>query len=194
MTTLFSFSIESDIPIVCITESAYASIIGTIGSLPAETGGLLFGYEDDYIIRGFLFDKHAITTSSTYTFNTGYLNPIVSSLWKKKKLSVLGFIHSHPQGASCPSIPDIEYFSKMFEVMPRSYYVIPIVFSHADGGYSFYCYLLFPGESSPVKAHFIVVPDDFIVSKKIKRDFRIFPSTKRKPRSKYSDTTILNLC
>ena len=102
-------------PKMQILESAYNEIINTIGSRPAESGGLLFGKEDDMIVRKFVFDKHAQTTRSTYTFNTEFLNPEIKRIWNDEGLSCIGFIHSHPHGYGRPSPPDIEYFASMFE-------------------------------------------------------------------------------
>lgn len=142
-------------------DSAYNEIINTIGSLPAESGGLLFGKEDDFIVRKFVFDKNARTTRSTYTFNTEYLNPEIKRLWNEEGLSCIGFIHSHPRSYSVPSPPDIEYFSSMFESMPRKQYLTPIVFTAPDGGFKLNAHILPNGSKETILGDVEILPDDY---------------------------------
>ena len=144
---------------VKILESVLNEIISTIGSRPAESGGLLFGYEDDMIVRKFVFDSDAKTTRSTYTFNTKFLNPEIKKIWEEDKMSCIGFIHSHPHGCGRLSAPDIEYFSSMFEFMPRKYYITPIVFSVPDGGFKMNTYILKKGSKTPKKADLEIFQD-----------------------------------
>lgn len=148
-------------PKMKILESAYNEIISTIGSRPAESGGLLFGKEDDMIVRKFVFDKHARTTRSTYTFNTEFLNPEIKRIWNEEGLSCIGFIHSHPHGYGRLSPPDVEYFSSMFECMPRKHYITPIVFTVPDGGFKINAHILKNGERNTYSADIVVLPDDY---------------------------------
>jgi hypothetical protein len=76
-----------------ILQHVYNEIVNTIGSRPAESGGLLFGKEDDIIVRKFVFDKNARTTRSAYTFDVEYLNPEIKRIWEEEKLSWIGFIY-----------------------------------------------------------------------------------------------------
>lgn len=145
-----------------ILESAYNEIINTIGSLPAESGGLLFGKEDDMVIQKFIFDEHAKITRSSYTFNTEFLNPEIKRIWNEEGLSCLGFIHSHPHGYGRLSVPDIEYFTSMFEYMPRKYYFTPIVFTVPDGGFKIHPLILPMNSKLPVRADLELLPDDFL--------------------------------
>lgn len=148
-------------PKMQILESAYNEIINTIGSRPAESGGLLFGKEDDMIVRKFVFDKHAQTTRSTYTFNTEFLNPEIKRIWNDEGLSCIGFIHSHPHGCGRLSPPDVEYFTSMFESMPRKHYITPIVFTVPDGGFKLNAHILPKDSSETIKADVEVLPDDY---------------------------------
>ena len=133
------------------TSSAYNKIIDTIGSQPAESGGLLFCDEQDqnYTVRKYVFDEGAKTTGTTYTFNTEYLNPIVKKLWEEDRLLCIGFIHSHPRGYGMPSPPDIHYFTEMFKHMRRELYLTPIVYTVPDGGFELRPYILRNGSSQP---------------------------------------------
>lgn len=144
------------------TTSSYNEIINKIGSTPAETGGLLFGKEDDFIVRKFVFDKHAKVTKSTYTFNVEYLNSEIKRLWDDEGLSCIGFIHSHPRGCGQPSPPDIQYFSNMFKYMPRKLYLTPIVYTVPDGGFELRPYILRNGSVHAECASKVeLLPDEF---------------------------------
>lgn len=142
-------------------EGVLNEIINTIGSRPSESGGLLFGKEDDYIITKFVFDRNAKVTASTYTFNTDYLNPEIKRLWDDEGLSCIGFIHSHPKGYSNLSIPDIEYFNRMFKTMPRKRYLTPIVFTVPDGGFKIHAHILPANSRETVRADIEILPDDY---------------------------------
>jgi len=148
-------------PKMQILESAYNEIISTIGSRPAESGGLLFGKEEDMIVRKFVFDKHAQTTRSTYTFNLEFLNPEIKRLWNDEGLSCIGFIHSHPHGYGRLSSPDVEYFHSMFESMPRKHYITPIVFTVPDGGFKLNAHIMPDKSRETINADVEVLPDDY---------------------------------
>jgi len=142
--------------------TAYNEIINNIGSTPAETGGLLFGKEDDFIVRKFVFDKHAKVSRATYTFNVEYLNSEIKRLWEDEGLSCIGFIHSHPHGYGQPSLPDIQYFSNMFKHMPRKLYLTPIVYTVPDGGFELRPYILRNGSVHTECAYKVeLLPDEF---------------------------------
>jgi len=152
-------------PKMKILESAYYEIINTIGSRPAESGGLLFGKEDDMIVQKFVFDKHAQITRSSYTFNTEFLNPEIKRIWNDKGLSCIGFIHSHPHGYGRLSPPDLEYFASMFECMPRKHYITPIVFTVPDGGFKINAHILPNKSKETISADVEILPDDYFKKK-----------------------------
>ncbi|SDR66967.1 JAB domain-containing protein [Polaribacter sp. KT25b] len=120
-----------------ITQSAFDEIKATIGNKPAESGGLLFGSRKDFTVTRFLFDKNSINTRSSYTFNTGYLNPIIKKWWDEEELELLGFIHSHPYGLGRLSQPDKDYFASQFKNIDVEKFLTPLVFSAKDGGFKF---------------------------------------------------------
>ena len=163
-------------PKMKILESAYNEIINTIGSRPAESGGLLFGSEENMIVQKFVFDKHARTTRSTYTFNTDFLNPEIKRIWNDEGLSCIGFIHSHPHGSGRLSPPDVEYFSSMFECMPRKHYITPIVFTVPDGGFKLNAHILPNQSRETINADVEVLPDDYFQNK-------VSPIEKQSPES-----------
>lgn len=125
-----------------ICESAHNEIINFIASKPAESGGALFGREDDYVIQKFVPDVYAKTSNSTYTINTDYLNPIIKKLWKEEGLSLLGIVHSHPHGYKTLSEPDKTYFKGLLGMINRDRFFAPIVFTIPDGGFKLHPHVL----------------------------------------------------
>jgi proteasome lid subunit RPN8/RPN11 len=148
-------------PKIQILETPFNQIVNTIGSRPAESGGLLFGKEDDMIVRKFVFDKNAQTSRSTYTLNTDFLNPEIKRIHEEEGLSCLGFIHSHPYGYGRLSPPDINYFASMFDYMPRTHYITPIIFTVSDGGFKMHGFVLPNQSRDPIKADTEILPDDY---------------------------------
>ena len=144
-----------------ICESAFYGIIDFIGSQKAESGGLLFGYENDYIVRKFIPDIHAETTFNTYSINADYLNPIITKLWNEKNLSVIGAVHSHPNNLPALSEPDNNYFNKLRQNMPRKKFFTPIVFTVPDGGFRLYSYVFLENMKKSVPAKYEIVSDDY---------------------------------
>jgi proteasome lid subunit RPN8/RPN11 len=144
-----------------ITRSALKDIIGTVGSLPAESGGLLFGSRDNFVIQKFLFDKNAKTTRASYTFDIEYLNPMIKKIWDEEGLALIGFLHSHP-GLETLSTPDEEYFAKTFEYIQVDQLITPIVLTQKDGGFEMFCHVFYKDTMKAEEASYEVVPDDYI--------------------------------
>jgi hypothetical protein len=141
-----------------ITTSAFLEIIKTLGSLPAEQGGI--GVGKDGVITDFIHDKFADTSGSTYTLNTPYLNPKLKVFEKEgKKLKAI--IHTHPRGASKLSNPDKIYFKsqfKNFEDLDKIY--TPIIFSGTDGEFCFFPYV-FHKDGRITEEKLEIVPDNY---------------------------------
>jgi len=148
-----------------ICESAFFSIIDQVGSQKAEMGGALFGSEKDMVIREFVLDTYAQTSRSTYTINTEFLNPIIKEKWEKKRISLIGILHSHPQSFAGLSSPDISYFTDLLTTIKREAFYTPIAFTIPDGGFKFFPYVFLKGKSKPMSAQLEIVPDDYQVSK-----------------------------
>ncbi|QGY44851.1 hypothetical protein GM418_14595 [Maribellus comscasis] len=148
-----------------ITESAFFEIINFIGGRKAESGGLLFGSEDDWVIRKFVPDTNAQTTRASYTIDTDRMNPIVKKLWDEEELSLLGIIHSHPRGSKAPSSPDRYYFENLLGRIKRKNFYVPIVFTIPDGGFKFFPYVYQNNELELLSAQLEVVPDDYTQDK-----------------------------
>ena len=142
-----------------ITTSAYTELLRTVGSTPAEAGGLLFGSRKDWVVSKFLFDKDAETTRSTYSFNVGYLNPMIDKL-SEEGLQLLGFLHSHPTYCKDLSGPDREYFQRQFKNIPVDKFLTPLMFPATDGTYDFIPYV-YHKDGRIEKTELDIMPDDF---------------------------------
>lgn len=142
-----------------ITTSAYNEMIKTVGSQPAESGGLLFGSRKDWVVTKFLFDKNAKTTSTTYSFNVVYLNPMIEKLGNEG-LQLLGFFHSHPQGYKQLSEPDREYFFRQFNNIPVDKFLTPLMFPATDGSYDFIPYV-YHKDGTVERTELDILPDDY---------------------------------
>lgn len=122
-------------------EGVYHHVEDTVGYLQAETGGILLGSRDDYVVQKFVLDKSGRRSGAAYDPDVGFLNRIVREEWTKNALALLGFVHSHPRGVAKLSgdfgdgIGDLGYLKKIFEAMPKlDHFLVPIIFSTADGG------------------------------------------------------------
>ncbi|MFA6132825.1 MAG: ThiF family adenylyltransferase [Phycisphaerae bacterium] len=115
-----------------LTAEVERSIRATIGSLPAETGGMLGGNIKDGLITKYYFDKTADMTGATYSPNVDILNQIRRERWKPNHLDMLGFVHSHPPGCIHPSPGDLTYAMNILKALRRDQLVLLIVQSKAD--------------------------------------------------------------
>jgi hypothetical protein len=120
---------------------AFADIQATVGSQPAEKGGILLGSRTDFIVRKFIYDPYGSTTSGGYDPAVNFLNPILKQEWKDNQLALLGFVHSHPRnfrhlsGDWGNGFGDIGYINKILDAIPAlDRFLVPIVMSSADRG------------------------------------------------------------
>lgn len=134
-------------------------MLQTVGSRPAESGGLLFGSRKDYVITKFLFDKDAETTRNTYSFNVGYLNPMIEKLGEEG-LQLLGFVHSHPKAYKRLSEPDRDYFQRQFKNIPVDKFLTPLMFPATDGTYDFIPFVIYK-DGTVERTELDILPDDY---------------------------------
>ncbi|MEM6719190.1 MAG: Mov34/MPN/PAD-1 family protein [Bacteroidota bacterium] len=143
-----------------ITTKAYHQMLTTVGSVAAEAGGLLFGTSNDYVVQEFVYDKDAVTSRSTYTFNAPYLNTMIDKM-RKKGLELIGFFHSHPPGATQLSSPDRMYFTSQFKNFPHlEFFVVPLMFPATDGKYNFIPFII-NKDGEVTKTELELVPNDY---------------------------------
>ncbi|MFC1814051.1 hypothetical protein ACFL03_15310 [Thermodesulfobacteriota bacterium] len=74
---------------------AYKDIEDSIGTRPAESGGILIGDPKSLIINCFVFDIAAAHNRTIYQPNTKFLNSVL----KGRNDEFLGIGHSHPGGS-----------------------------------------------------------------------------------------------
>jgi len=127
---------------------AYYDIKGSIGSRPAESGGVLIGSAKSLIIECFVFDIMAAKKQSIYQPDTEFLNSVL----KGRNETFLGIAHSHSRGGrvlsqqdknaawsnmTSPGNPHLNaYLMPLIQTMPdtRRFEIIPyIVTCHPSG-------------------------------------------------------------
>ena len=92
-----------------ISHQAYALIQSTIGSLPAESGGVIACDNKNQIVD-FYYDHDAGSGKGRYVPSTRMIAEHVNGEWHEKGYHVCGFVHSHPTYGTCqPSSADILY-------------------------------------------------------------------------------------
>jgi len=116
-----------------MTESVYSAIRDTIGSRPAEQGGML-GSSDGSIIDHYHFDEHAESTDATYSPNVEALQSVLRE-WAEQDIEMMGFVHSHPPGVLRPSKGDIKYAAAIIAVNDSDRLALPIVQTGCDGSF-----------------------------------------------------------
>jgi proteasome lid subunit RPN8/RPN11 len=129
-----------------LDRKVYEEIKRTIGTFPAETGGLLLGSVEDFKVTEFIFDSAAYKRQrweAVWFPHTESLNKHVD-LMEKRGLAFLGVVHSHPRGVIRPSGPDkwAAWSNMTSENNPHlNAYLLPIVQSDADGHFEIHCYV-----------------------------------------------------
>lgn len=88
-------------------------IYATIGSRPAESGGLLLGPIGRNVITDFHFDETADCTGATYTPDHVTLNRLMKQKWMPSGIDMKGFVHSHPRGVDRLSHGDLAYIERL---------------------------------------------------------------------------------
>ena len=142
-------------------ESVYKKITDTVGSLPAETGGMLGSSDSGRTIGHFHFDECADTSAGTYSPDAETLSKYVLPDWKTRGIEVAGFVHSHPPGIPRPSHGDEVYAAAILAANDLDRLALPIVQSAADGTFSIHGYYaeLHRGKTRIVDAPIRIVPD-----------------------------------
>ncbi|GAB1345659.1 hypothetical protein MASR1M29_21700 [Cloacibacterium normanense] len=151
-----------------ITTNAYQQIVKTLGSKIPEQGGILIG--KDGVITDFVHDEFAETSSSTYSLNISYLNPIIKK-FKEDNKELLGVIHSHPYACRKLSRQDQEYFAGVLDkAKDVDYLFTPIVFSAKQEEFHIFPYVFYK-DGSIQELELEIVPNDY--DKYIEKDEKI---------------------
>lgn len=122
------------------TRSSFDEIRRTVGSQKCETGGILLGNRNDFVVQKFVFDPHGSTFSAGYDPNVEFINRVIKDEWENNELALIGFVHSHPRGCNRLSgdygnnTGDLGYLKAIFKAIPAlDRFLVPIVFSKYDG-------------------------------------------------------------
>ena len=119
-------------PSPSFTLSVYDEIRRTIGSMPAETGGMLGGCFKTNTVTHFYRDDTARMTGVTYSPNTTVLNQLLKDKWDPAGIRLLGFVHSHP-GTPTPSVGDVQYATRILDANTDiPWLLLPIVSSQEE--------------------------------------------------------------
>lgn len=160
-----------------ILKSAYIDIQRTVGSKKTETGGILLGNRENYIVQKFVFDNLGSTFPTGYDPDVDFINGVLKEEWENNQLSLLGFIHSHPRGCSRLSgdygnnTGDIGYMKAIFKAIPElDRFLVPIVYSSNDGkDFELIPYVAFEDDIENYSAEGIEIIPDKKYSKESKK-------------------------
>lgn len=138
-------AIKSPIPL-CLTPEVEREIVQTIGALPPETGGKLFGPVERFGIDRIEFDEvgSVEATGVAYSPNTEWGNERVEHWLNQDPPRVwTGDVHSHPGGLAHPSgkvgqgLGDLGYLERVFETneVPQ-HFALPIILPRTPKNHS----------------------------------------------------------
>jgi hypothetical protein len=152
-----------------ICENAMNEIMRTVGSKGPESGGILLGSREDFVIQKFIFDPKGSTSYSSYDPDVQFLNSTIKREWAENGLALLGFLHSHPRGVERLSgdwgnnTGDIGYIKAILRAIPDlKKFLAPVMFSPADGKGSskIFPYVAYRGnEANYITAELKVIKD-----------------------------------
>lgn len=101
-----------------LTDAVLRAIESSVGSMPAEHGGMFGGRRARGTVTHFHFDNAADRTTATYTPDTSKLNTLLRDEWNPNNVDFLGFVHSHPRGFWRPSHGDHVYAERILGAIP----------------------------------------------------------------------------
>lgn len=120
-------------------QSAFNDIKNSVGSKKSETGGILLGNRNDFVVQKFVFDPYGSTSPTGYDPDVDFINKTIKKEWEENNLALLGFVHSHPRGFNRLSgdygnnTGDLGYLKAIFKAIPAlDKFLVPIVFSNYD--------------------------------------------------------------
>ena len=135
---------------IWFTPEVADTIAASIGSVRAETGGMLGGRRGSGVVDHVFLDRHAEVTGSTYEPDIATVNRVLREQWNPAGIHLLGFVHSHPYGAWRPSAADAHYARQIMRFSQSTdRMMLPIVQSAADSsaGYRINGFSLARGQS-----------------------------------------------
>lgn len=123
-------------PRYILSENVLISIMETIGSRRAESGGVLGGDRTSNSVSAFHFDDGAKCNAAAYSPDHHYLNTVLfPTVWKPQGIKLIGFVHSHPSFIRRPSGGDLIYAEAILKAIPElDSLFVPIVMTVPDTG------------------------------------------------------------
>lgn len=111
-----------------ITVDVLARIRSSIGSRPAESGGVLGIAGDGDIVGHFHFDAFSENTPGSYSPNSDELNHLFRTHWNPAGVRLVGIVHSHPSWIPSPTRGDEMYAKRILDAIPdMGHLFLPIV-------------------------------------------------------------------
>jgi proteasome lid subunit RPN8/RPN11 len=109
-----------------VIETIWASLDPSVRE--PEAGGLLLGRQGtDNLVLDFCFDEEAVTTRTSYTLGTKFLNRVLAEA-RPAGLDGKGVIHTHPSGLAELSAGDLAYAEKVFAHAPGvEIFLMPVI-------------------------------------------------------------------
>lgn len=104
-------------PIV-LTDTVFNEVARTIGSMPAEQGGMFGGNRKVGTVTHYVFDDSARRTTATYSPDASRQNRLLRDAWNPNGIDLLGFVHSHPSACCQPSSGDAAYATRILAAIP----------------------------------------------------------------------------
>jgi hypothetical protein len=168
--------------------AAFADLIAFVGHTPPETGGLLLGSRQDYVVRKFIFDESGSRSYSSYDPDVAVLNKIVKREWEENGLQLIGWAHSHPRGIDRLSgdygagTGDLAYLNLIFRAMPGlPKFIVPIIFSSSDGPLTIYPYVAYRDNAEEYRLGRLVVAPAVSHEKERNRQESAAPEIEKSP-------------
>lgn len=122
-----------------LTPQVLNEIRQTVGSRPAECGGIL-GADDTGIITHYYFDKTGMSSENSYEPDVDAVNAILTNDWQPNGIRMVGIVHSHTFGRNIPSCGDIHYGMQILQALNGlNQFYLPIV-TQTDNGMEFHAY------------------------------------------------------
>lgn len=167
-----------------MTKDVFEQIKSTIGSRPAETGGIL-GMRNG-VVDAFYFDNNGERSRATYSPDIESINRELEENWTPNDIIYMGAIHSHPRGIIGPSGPDAEYGERLLinnlkYDKAKPYFYLPIVQPEDEfGPFALYSYVgVFENKRFRIKETDLYVDDKLYKPASVKTPVQI----RRTPRN-----------
>lgn len=92
------------------------NIFFTVGTKPAESGGILLGPIGSNDITDFFFDVGGTCTHASYSPDCITLSKKLKNEWIPNGLDFKGFCHSHPGRLDHPTEADLRYIRRLLQI------------------------------------------------------------------------------